>query len=61
METLKLFIIRKLGKMKHEIDLEAHSRNRLYWHEQRIAGMKRELDDLQQRVSELEEARHDES
>lgn len=53
-ETVKLFIIRKLGKIKHEIDLEAHSRNRIYWQEQRIAGMMRELDALKQRVADLE-------
>lgn len=54
LETLKLFIISKLGKLKHDIDMEAHSRDRLYWQEKRITGMKRDLEDLKTRVAVLE-------
>lgn len=50
-----MYIINKLGKLKHEIDMEAHSRDRIYWQEMRITGMKRDIEALKAKVKELEE------
>ena len=61
MNRLQQYIIGKIGKFKHEIDMEAHAYDRLYWMDLRQRGMKRDLEDLQQRVNELEKTRHDES
>lgn len=55
MGRLRMYIINKLGKIKHEIDMEAHSRNRIYWQEMRITGMKRDIEELKAKVKELEE------
>lgn len=52
---LRMYIINKLGKLKHEIDMEAHSRDRIYWQEMRITGMKRDIEALKAKVKELEE------
>lgn len=61
MNRLQQYIFGKLGKLKHEIDLEAHAYDRLYWMDLRQRGMKNDLEDLQRRVNDLERARHNES
>ena len=61
MNRLQQYIFGKLGKFKHEIDLEAHAYDRLYWMDLRQRGMKNDLEDLQRRVNDLERARHNES
>lgn len=55
MGRLRMYIINKFGKLKHEIDMEAHSRDRIYWQEMRITGMKRDIETLKAKVKELEE------
>lgn len=56
---LKEYIIRKIGKLKHEVDLEAHARDRLYWMDLRQRGMKNDIEELQKEMAELKKARHD--
>lgn len=59
MNRLQQYIFGKLGKLKHEIDLEAHAYDRLYWMDLRQRGMKEDLEKLKEKVAELEKARHD--
>ncbi|MEE0596778.1 MAG: hypothetical protein UDD43_08690 [Agathobacter sp.] len=54
MNRLTQYIISKIGKFKHEIDLEAHAYDRLYWIDLRQRGIKSDLEDLKIRVSKLE-------
>lgn len=61
MNRLQQYVFGKLGKLKHEIDLEAHAYDRLYWMDLRQRGMKEDLEKLKERVAELEKARHDKS
>ena len=59
MNRLQQYIFGKLGKLKHEIDLEAHAYDRLYWMDLRQRGIKEDLEKLKERVAEMEKARHD--
>lgn len=59
MNRLQQYVFGKLGKLKHEIDLEAHAYDWLYWMDLRQRGMKEDLEKLKERVAELEKARHD--
>lgn len=54
MNRLQQYVFGKLGKLKHEIDLEAHAYDRLYWMDLRQRGMKEDLEKLKERVAELE-------
>lgn len=54
MNRLTQYIISKIGKFKHEIDLEAHAYDRLYWLDLRQRGIKSDLEKLKERVSKLE-------
>ncbi len=54
MNRLQQYVFGKLGKLKHEIDLEAHAYDRLYWMDLRQRGIKSDLEDLKKRVSKLE-------
>lgn len=61
MNRLTQYIISKIGKFKHEIDLEAHAYDRLYWLDLRQRGIKSDLEKLKERVSKLEKDLAEES
>ncbi len=61
MNRLTQYIISKIGKFKHEIDLEAHAYDRLYWLDLRQRGIKSDLEKLKERVSKLEKDPAEES
>lgn len=44
MNRLTQYIISKIGKFKHEINLEAHAYDRLYWMDLRQRGIKSDLE-----------------